>query len=183
MADEIQKSQNTIKDDPELEALKKKYAELSQTNYKLRQSRIGKILIPKGQNKRYFEKMRLEVLQELRPASKIENILVEKFICAVFNHERGVESLKFLLTQQNYNQYVRELKAKDPDGHYIGYHHLEKWSGRMRTIKNMDFSDPQIQSVIKYIIAQEKSLIKLLKQIRAEQALRNPQNPIVNSQK
>lgn len=149
-------------DNKQYRYIKKKQYDLVASKKRIKPSELAKKVLLKGENLREFEELRTQVLTDLGPQSKIEDILCEKIIFTQWKIRRASEVEKNLLN--NENEITFEEKHPDP------------WSppGRKRicNIDRVQMQTPEIQNIINYQLELEKLLQKLLSRLRAEQRLR-----------
>ncbi len=122
----------------------------------LRRSSLSRKLLIKGENWREFEQMRAEVLAEIGPQTKIENILCEKIISATWKMRRAMIIERNLLNQEN--EITFEELHPDPWG--------PRPRKRVRNIDRVQMQSPEVQNIIQYQINLEKGLQKALERIR-----------------
>lgn len=128
-------------------------------------SALAKKVLIKGENRREFEQLESALLRELAPHTKIENILCEKFIIAVWKLNRAMVVEKILLNGQNAITDVESLGVfEDGPGRK-----------RIRNIKKVNLTSGSAQSLIKYQLELEKSMQEALEDLRKEQAMRKTQ--------
>lgn len=146
----------------ELGNIRKGQAKIASNKLRITLSPLAKKILLKGENVREFEELRAQVLSDIGPQSKIEDILCEKIIFTQWKIRRASEVEKNLLN--NENEITFEEKHPDP------------WSppGRKRicNIDRVQMQTPEIQNIINYQLELEKLLQKLLSRLRAEQRLR-----------
>ncbi len=128
---------------------------VSNRKSKIRLSYLGRNLLVKGENKRKFEELRARILKEIRPMTEIERVLGDKFISAVWNHDRTLEVERNMLNTQNQ---IKDGRGSDS-------------RRRIRNIRKVSFGGSYIQKVLTHRIATEKNMLKMLERIREEQKL------------
>lgn len=132
----------------------------------VRRSLLAKRLLIKGENWKYFEEMRLKILEEIQPYTEIENILCEKIISAHWKLQRAMEIEKNLLNQQN--------KIREEEMYDLSYDSVSR--KRIRNIKKIRISNEEVQQVIQYQLELEKGMQKAFERLREEQVLRAKQH-------
>ncbi len=135
---------------------------------RIKPSELAKKVLLKGENLREFEELRAQVLSDMGPQSKIDNILCEKIIFTQWKIRRAGEVEKNLLNKEN------EITFEEL--------HPDPWGPRPRkricNIDRVQMQTPEIQNIINYQLELEKLLQKLLSRLRAEQRLRKPGNNV-----
>lgn len=139
-----------------LRYVKKRLETLTTFKEPLRRSPLSRKLLIKGENWREFEKMRMEVLAEIGPQTKIESILCEKIISATWKMRRAMIIERNLLNQEN--EITFEELHPDPWG--------PRPRKRVRNIDRVQMQSPEVQNIIQYQINLEKGLQKALERIR-----------------
>lgn len=138
-----------------LRYVKKHLSTLVPLKEPLRRSSLSRKLLIKGENWREFEQMRAEVLAEIGPQTKIENILCEKIISAAWKMRRAMIVERNLLNQENEITFEeKHPSAWDP-----------KPRERIRNIDRVQMQSPEVQNIIQYQINLEKGLQKALERI------------------
>jgi len=138
----------------------------------IKRSVLGRKMLIRGENKRKFEELRQKITTEISPETEIEKILCEKFISAIWKHERTLEVEKNLLSAQNAPEEEERLDYYDIP---LGGSFPKPIKRRVRNIKKIRIEHPNVQAVLKYGLEVEKNMYKALEKVRSEQALR--QNP------
>jgi hypothetical protein len=129
---------------------------LRRNRSKITLSFLGKNILIKGENKRKFEVLRAKIIEEIEPATEIERVLCEKFIFAVWNHDRAIEVERNMLNAQN------QIKKSDGSDSRV----------RIRNICKVSLAGHLIQKVLIHRTAIEKNMLKTLERIREEQRFR-----------
>ena len=145
-----------------IETPKDKYENLGNSKIPIRISSLSKKLLVKGENRREFEELRGNILKEMLPVRKIEDILCEKIISAEWRMKRAMVMERNLLNAQN------EISEEERDNDSYN----SPTRKRVRNIKRVRVNDQEIQYIIQYQIDLEKGLQKALDRLRDEQALR-----------
>lgn len=148
----------------EVSAVERKIAAPKRT---LRRSPLAGKIILKGENLSKFEDLRGRVIRETNPATKIEEILVEKIIFSQWKLERAAEVERNMLNEQNAITGEERHNASDSFG-YIGPPPRK----RIRNIKRIRLHSPDIQQVMSYQVELQKIVLKSLERLRQEQQIR-----------
>jgi len=137
-------------------SVKKRLETLVKPKDDLKRSVLSQKVVIKGENWREFEQMRMEVLAEIGPQTKIESILCEKIISATWKMRRAMIIERNLLNQEN--EITFEELHPDPWG--------PRPRKRVRNIDRVQMQSPEVQNIIQYQINLEKGLQKALERIR-----------------
>lgn len=149
-----------IMDKPEnrknLRYVRKRLETLATFKEPLRRSSLSRKLLIKGESWREFEQMRTEVLTEVGPQTKIEDILCENIISATWKLRRARVIERNLLNKEN------EITFEE--------RHPQPWDPkprkRIRNIDRVEMQSPEVQNIIQYQINLEKGIQKALERIR-----------------
>ncbi|MFZ2720230.1 MAG: hypothetical protein WAZ27_05170 [Minisyncoccia bacterium] len=163
---------NPTANNNDINEIKAKYAEITKRKPPVKLSPLAKKLIISGENLREFELFRENLLKELFPQSKIQDILAEKFISAAWKIQRAQVVEKNLLNGQNA---ITEEERLNTDS--FGSISSRR---RIRNIKRIDLAREDVRYVAHHQIELQKVMNKTLERLRAEQQLRNQQPPIHN---
>lgn len=143
--------------------VKKKQANTADSKQRLKPSPLAKKVLLKGENLREFEELRAEVLADMGPQSKMENILCEKIIFTLWRLRRAAVVERNLLNKEN------EITFEE--------RHPNSWDPPQRkricNIDRVHMQTDEVKNVMQYQIELEKILQKLLSRLRSEQRLRN----------
>jgi hypothetical protein len=151
----------------DISELKTRYAKITKRKPSIKLSPLAKKLIISGENRREFEQFKENLLKELFPQTKIQDILAEKFISAAWKIQRAQVVEKNLLNGQNA---ITEDERMSVDG--FGAPLSRK---RIRNIKRVNLASEDVRYVAHHQIELQKVMNKTLERIRAEQQLRNQQ--------
>lgn len=140
----------------DLRYVKKRLKALVKPKYDLKRSELSKKVVIKGESWREFEKMRAEVLAEIGPQTKIEEIQCENIISATWKLRRARVIERNLLNKEN------EITFEE--------RHPQPWDPkprkRIRNIDRVEMQSPEVQNIIKYQTDLEKGIQKALERIR-----------------
>lgn len=150
--------------------LKAKYDEITKRKQAVRKSPLARKILLAGENLREFEGFKADLLTELQPFSKVENILAEKFIFSAWKLRRTMVVEKNLLNQQN-----AITEEERYEGGTFGAESIRK---RVRNINRIDPTKEEIRYLSHLQIELQKIMNKTLGRLREEQNLRN-QQPVV----
>jgi hypothetical protein len=146
-----------------LRYVKKRLGALTAPKHDLRPSPLSRKIVIKGESWREFEKMRAEVLTEIGPQTKIEDMLCEIIISSTWKVRRARVIERNLLNKEN--EITFEEKHPSPWD--------PKPRERIRNIDRVHMQTPEVQNIIKYQIDLEKGLQKALERIRRIRSDRN----------
>lgn len=136
----------------------------------VRSSVLGRKMLIRGENTRKFEELRQKITSEVLPMTEIEKILCEKFISAIWKHERALEIERNMLSAQN------TPEDEGLPGNYGEFSLDGEFSKpkrqRVRNIKKIRLDRANVQTVLKYSLEVEKNMYKALEKMRSEQVLR-----------
>ena len=155
----------------EISGVKEPESKIISSKPPIRRSVLGRKMLIRGENTRKFEELKQKITLEVLPKTEIEKILCEKFISAVWKHERTLEVERNMLSAQN------APENEDRPGNYDDLPLDEEPSKpsvrkRVRTIKKVRLDQNNVQAVLKYGLEVEKNMYKALEKVRSEQALR-----------
>ncbi|MEK7643066.1 MAG: hypothetical protein AAB372_01280 [Patescibacteria group bacterium] len=147
--------------------LKAQYAEVTQRKPSIRKSPLAKTLLISGENTREFEIFRTDMLKELYPQTKVQDLLAEKLIVCGWRLRRATIVEKHLLNRQNAITEEERLESDVWDGNS---------RKRIHNIKRIDLAQEDARYLAHQQIELQKVMNKTLERLRKEQALRNPQS-------
>jgi DNA-binding Xre family transcriptional regulator len=140
--------------------------QITENNCQITAQELAKLVVIKGENTSKFIEFSGKVLSELGPQTEIEKTLCEKFIILSWKLRRLLE-----VERNTFNKQSEVLSnAEDTRLHFGKVSHV-----RVRNLKKIDISDPDILHISKYQIELEKRIAKTLVRLREEQD-RNTQN-------
>lgn len=140
---------------------------------KIRPSLLSKKLLIRGEDKRKFEELRAKIMEEILPCTEIEKILCDKFISAVWKHTRAIEIEKNMLSAQN----IPENNDEQGDSlDFFDSRFDTNIKRRVRNIKKVNLDRDEVQKILKYQIALEKNMLKMLERLYNAKASRKGLN-------
>jgi len=129
---------------------------------RIKPSELAKKVLLKGESIQEFEELRAQILSDMSPQSKIDNILCEKIIITQWKIRRASEIERNLLNAENEITFdEKHPNSWDPPGRK-----------RITNIDKVRMQSPEVQNIVNYQIEMEKVLQKLFSRLRSEQRLR-----------
>ena len=145
--------------------VKKKQKNIAKPKQRVKPSSLAKKVLLKGENLREFEELRVQMLSDLGPQSKIENIFCEKIIFTLWKLRRATEIEKNLLNKENELTFEETHEALQ-----------NPWDPpprkRISNINKVTMESSEVQSIMQHQLELEKMLQKQFSRLRAEQKLR-----------